>query len=149
MENFLRETVFLHVLSGVVWIGAMLTIRFVVHKNIQSIESVELRLSKTLAITKALFHFVLPFIVILLITAIVMVSGNSNFIVYIKEGIWIIMTINFAIMYYRRYMAQKAFDREDFKEALLYLKPISNIILPINIILGLMALYFGVILRGV
>jgi len=147
--SFLREIIFLHVFSAMVWIGGMVVIRFAVHKHIQSIDNLSLRLSKTLAITRSLFHLVFPFIIILLITAVVMVIGNSNGIVYIKEGIWTLMSINFGVMYYRRYMAQKAFDREDLKTTLSYLKPIANILLPINIILGLFALYFGILLRGV
>ena len=69
-------------------------------------------------------------------------------LIHIKEAIWTIMTIIFITVYIKRNKAQKAFIRQDFITAKKYLQPIANIYIPLNIILGLLAIYLGVTLRG-
>ena len=152
--NYAGIIVFLHVLGAIVWVGGMIAIRVAVHPSMQSIEDGKIKLGKTLMIMGKLFNLVLPFIVILLLTAIVMLLGigfkgtELAPITYIKEGIWIVMTLNFAYMYVQRAKAQKLFDRGNPAEAKEKVSKIPNVLLPINIILGLIAVYLGVTLRG-
>ena len=146
--------VFLHVLGAIVWVGGMIAIRVAVHPTMQSIEDGKIKLGKTLMIMGKLFNLVLPFILILLLTAIVMLVGigfkgtELAPITYIKEGIWIVMTLNFAYMYISRAKAQKFFDAGNPTEARAKVSKIPNLLLPINIFLGLVAVYLGVMLRG-
>jgi uncharacterized membrane protein len=140
--------VFLHVLSAVIWIGGMIVIRVAVHSSMQSIDDPKIKLGKTLMIMEKLFHLVMPFIAILLITAIMMLNRVEGSAIYIKEVIWTIMTLNFGYMYYKRFTAQKLFDVGDLKGAKAKVSNIPNVLLPINIVLGLFAIYFGVVLRG-
>jgi len=146
--------VFLHVLGAIIWVGGMIAIRVAVHPSMQSIEDSKIKLGKTLMIMRKLFNLVLPFIMILLLTAIVMLIGigfkgtELASITYVKEGIWIVMTLNFAYMYVSRVKAQKLFDAGNPEEAKRKVANIPNVLLPINIFLGLVAVYLGVTLRG-
>ena len=146
--------VFLHVIAAVIWVGGMIAIRVAVHPTMQTIDDGPTKLGKTLMLMGRLFHLVLPFIMILLFTAIVMLLGigfkgtDLEVITYIKEGIWTIMTVNFGYMYFKRYAAQKAFDKGDLATAKQKVAHIPNILLPINIVLGMIAIYLGIALRG-
>ena len=69
-------------------------------------------------------------------------------LVHAKEGIWTIMTVNFIYMYIKRNRAQKLFDSGDLAQAKMSVSNIPNLLLPINIVLGVIAIFAGVTLRG-
>ena len=165
---YAHEIVFLHVLSAFVWVGGMIAIRLAVHPNLQLIEDPKVRLGRTLAVTGRFFNIVIPFIILLIVTAVIMAVGlgfraaavdaSGNIIseaayatynlVHVKEGIWMIMTMNFGWMYLKRRKAQKLFDAGNLPEAKEKVALIPKLLLPINIALGLAALWLGVTLRG-
>lgn len=146
--------VFLHVISAVIWVGGMIAIRFAVHYSMQNIEEPKIKLSRTLENLKRFFYMVIPSILLLLITAIIMII---NFklketplynIATTKELIWIVMTIVFIIIYIKREKAQKAFDNNDMLSVKNNLFPIATYLIPINIVLGIIAIFLGITLRG-
>jgi uncharacterized membrane protein len=145
---------FFHVLSAVVWIGGMVAIRFAVHPAIQSLEDNRLKLGKTIEIVGRLFNIVIIFIIILIFTATIMAVGMDfkhsplYWLVHVKEGIWMVMTMNFTYMYIKRLKAKKLYDSGDLAGAKKQIGKFANILLPINIILGVLAIYAGVTLRG-
>ena len=146
--------VFLHVLSAFVWVGGMIAIRVAVHPVLQSIEDPKVKLGKTLEITGRLFHLVIPFILTLLATGLMMAiasdghHGTLKSLFLSKEIIWTVMTLNFSYMYLQRRAAWKLFEAGKLPEAKAKVKHIPNVLLPINIILGIAALFIGVSLRG-
>jgi uncharacterized membrane protein len=146
--------VFLHVLSAVVWVGGMIAIRGAVHPSLQSIDDPKIKLGKTLQIIGKLFHLVIPFIIILIITATLMAVGlgfkgtELYWLIHVKEIIWTVMVINFIYMYIKRSKAQKMFDAGDLKGAKMSVSKLPNLLLPINIVLGVLAIFSGVTLRG-
>jgi len=166
--TYAHEIVFLHVLAAFVWVGGMIAIRLAVHPNLQLIEDPKVRLGRTLAITGKFFNVVIPFILLLIITAVIMavglgfraaavdVEGNiiSDFamqtynIVHFKEVIWMVMSINFSWMYLKRRKAQKLFDADNLIEAKASVALVPKLLLPINILLGIVALWLGITLRG-
>ncbi len=152
--NYATVLVFLHVLSAIVWIGGMIAIRVAVHPVLQSIDDPKIKLSKTLQIVGRLFHLVIPFIIILIVTATLMAVGlgfkgtDLYWLIHVKEVIWTLMTLNFIYMYIRRRKAQKLFDTGDLAGAKVQAALLPNLLLPINIILGIAAVFSGVILRG-
>ncbi len=158
MVNFFGEyaalLVFLHVISTVVWIGGMIAVRVAVHPSLQGIDDPKLKLGKTLEIVGRLFNLVIPFIVILIVTATLMAVGlgfkgtDLYWLVHVKEVIWTVMAINFIYMYIRRRAAQKLFDAGNLAEAKAKVAPFPNLLLPINIVLGIGAIFAGVTLRG-
>ena len=152
--SFLSLVVFLHVISAVLWVGGMIAIRFAVHYSIQNIAEPKIKIERTLENLKIFFNMVIPAIVILLVTAIIMIltlgfKGTPLYSVVIaKEVIWTIMTVIFITIYIKRNKAQKAFEEGDFLGAKNNLAPIAKYYIPLNIVLGIIAIYFGVTLRG-
>jgi len=166
--TYAHEIVFLHVLSAFVWVGGMIAIRLAVHPNLQLIEDPKVRLGRTLAITGKFFNVVIPFILLLILTAVIMAVGlgfraaavdvDGNIIsevamqtynlVHLKEVIWMLMTMNFTWMYIKRRKAQKLFDADNLAGAKASVALIPKLLLPINILLGIIALWLGITLRG-
>ena len=153
-NNFSSLIVFLHVISAVIWVGGMIAIRFAVHYSMQNIEDPKVKLGRTLENLKRFFNIVIPTIITLLITAIIMIialgfKGTALYnIVIVKEIIWTIMLIIFITIYMKRNKAQKAFDSGDFANTKKQLIPIATYFIPINIVLGLIAIFLGITLRG-
>jgi uncharacterized membrane protein len=153
-KNYSSIIVFLHVTSAVIWVGGMIAIRFAVHYSMQNIEDPKIKLGRTLENLKRFFSMVIPAILTLLITAIIMIialgfKGTELYsIVIAKEIIWTIMTVIFITIYIKRNKAQKAFDSGDFANAKNNLLPIATYFIPANIILGLIAIFLGITLRG-
>ena len=153
-NNFSSIIVFLHVISAVIWVGGMIAIRFAVHYSMQNIEDPKVKLGRTLENLKRFFNIVIPTIITLLITAIIMIvalgfKGTALYnIVIAKEIIWTIMLIIFITIYMKRNKAQKAFDNGDFANTKKQLIPIATYFIPINIVLGLVAIFLGITLRG-
>lgn len=153
-NNFSSLIVFLHVLSAVIWLGGMIVMRFAVHYSMQKVDEPKIKLGRTLESLKRFFSMVIPSIIILLATAIIMIialgfKGTELYSTVIaKEAVWIIMTVVFTIIYVKRNQAQKAFDKGEFPLAKQKLEPIASFLIPLNIVLGLIAIYLGVTLRG-
>ena len=153
-KNYSSIIVFLHVISAVIWVGGMIAIRFAVHYSMQNIEEPKIKLERTLENLKRFFSLVIPAILTLLITAIIMIIGSGfkentlYSLLIVKELIWSLMTIIFIIIYIKRNKAQKSFLNEDMNTTKNNLIPIANYFIPINILLGIVAIFIGVLLRG-
>jgi uncharacterized membrane protein len=159
--------VFLHVISAVVWVGGMIAMRFAAHHSFMEL-SPEQRLPRVAHALKRLFTIVSPFVIILIVTAVIMAVGlgfraaavdaNGNVIddyamyiynlVHVKEVIWMIMSVNLLAMILRRNKAQKLLDAGDMAGAKNILGLIGKYMVPLNIILGVIAIFLGVTLRN-
>lgn len=176
MKEFLIETfanhrtliVFLHVISAVVWVGGMIAIRFAAHQSLGHISDPKIRLERAAHTLKRLFTIVLPFVIILIGTAVIMAVGlgfraaamdaSGNVIddyamslystVHIKEAIWLIMTLNLGAMMFRRRTAEIALREGNVSEAKQLLGLIAKYMVPANIGLGIIAIFIGVVLRN-
>jgi uncharacterized membrane protein len=143
--------IFLHVISAVIWVGGMIAVRIAVHPAMQMIATPEVRISRSLNIMGNLFNLVIPFIIILVVTGIILVlaKGGSG-LTHFKEGIWLFMFLNFVAMYFRRRKAE-ALSRKgkeaDVAEAKKIAGLLSKYMIPVNIVLGIVAIYAGVMLR--
>jgi Na+/proline symporter len=65
-----------------------------------------------------------------------------------KEAIWMIMAVNLGAMMYRRKQAVKALASDNLPRAKAMLEMISKYMVPLNIVLGLCAIFMGVVLRN-
>ena len=168
--NYGHLLVFLHVLSAFIWVGGMVAMRVAVHpviarggvtdaqmlqtKMISEIIEPKQRLGITLQTTGRLFNLVMPFIIILFATGLMMAislgghHGELKTLFVSKEILWSIMALNYGYMYYKRVTAWKMFNQGKVKEAKARMKWTANVLLPLNIALGLIALWMGVTLRG-
>ncbi len=162
--------VFVHVLSAFVWVGGMIAIRLASHPVIQkggvtdeealksdvmvAMLEPKQRLGITLQITGRLFNLVMTFIVLLFATGLLMAiatgghHGEFKSLFMSKEIIWAVMAVNFTYMYVQRVKAWKLFIKGEVAAAKAQLTWIPNVLLPLNIVLGLIALWLGVSLRG-
>ena len=169
-SHYASIIVFLHLLSAIIWIGGMVAIRIAVHPVISrggltqawmlQSDKVELmlmpkqRMALTLQITSRLFNLVMPLIATLLVTALIMAiamkghHGELKEIFIAKEIIWSIMTINYAYMYLKRKEAARLFEKGDVAKAKAKMALFATVLLPLNIALGIVALFMGVVLRG-
>ena len=169
-NNYGHFIVFLHVLSAFIWVGGMIAIRVAVHPVIQrggvtagemlqndvmsSMLVPKQRLGITLQITGRLFNLVMLFIAILFVTGLTMAiatgghHGDLKSLFLSKEIIWTIMTVIYIYMYIKRAKAWKLFSKGEVALAKAQLSLIPNLLLPINIVLGIVALWLGVSLRG-
>ena len=153
MTEFFAEyktiIVFLHVLSAVVWVGGMIAMRYAAHPSFMEIESGEERLERILHALKRLFFIVFPFTIILVLTAVVMLIGydlkSTDYaqLGYIKEGIWMIMFVNYLIMIKRRNKAAKLLVEGNVAGAKFSMAIVGKYMIPVNIILGLIAIFLG------
>lgn len=176
MKEFLVQTfldyrttiIFLHIISAVVWVGGMITMRFAAHASCSMIQDPKLRMQRAAHALNRLFNIAWPAAVILIITAILMAVGfqfreaaidaSGNVIdaymmslyqtVHIKEAIWMVMAINLGVMMYRRTQAVKALLVDDLARAKAMLTPIAQYLVPVNIALGVIAIFMGVVLRN-
>ena len=162
------QIIFLHILSAVVWVGGMIAMRFAAHQSLQLLEPANIKITRSAHALKRLFVIVAPFVIILILTAVIMAVGygfrNAAIgadgkvindyamhiynIVHVKESIWMIMTLNFLAMVFRRNQAAKLIANGDFAVAGAKLKLIAQYMVPLNIALGLVAIYLGVFLRN-
>ena len=153
MVDFFAEyktlIVFLHVLSAVVWVGGMIAMKYAAHPSFVRIESPAKRLEHIALALKGLFTIVVPFVVLLLITAVIMIMGyglsdsEMSIFSHAKEGIWSIMAINLFVMILRRNRAMKLLKDGDMVGAKFSLELIGKYMVPLNIILGVVAIFLG------
>jgi uncharacterized membrane protein len=169
-SNYGGLIVFFHALSAIIWVGGMIAMRVAVHpviarggiteaqmllsEKIADILEPKQRLGITLQTIGRLFNLVMPFIVILFATGLIMAisldghHGELRTLFISKEIVWTIMALNYGYMYYKRATAWKMFNQGKVKEAKARMKWMANVLLPLNIVLGLVALWMGVSLRG-
>ena len=166
--DYKTQIIFLHVISAVVWVGGMVAMRFAAHQSIQEIESPMHRIERAAHALKRLFWIVTPFMITLIITAVIMAVGlgfreaavdaNHNVIdegamllynlIHVKEAIWMVMGANLALMMFLRNKAEKYLKFGDALGARAKLGLIAKYMVPLNIVLGVIAIYLGVFLRN-
>jgi flagellar biosynthesis protein FliP len=140
--------------------------RFAAHYSFQELEPAQ-RLPRTAQALGNLFKIVAPFIVILIVTAVLMAVGwgfraaavdaDGNVIdaaaftvyqfVHLKEAIWLVMALNYGYMVWRLVKAKKSIALGDMPAAKVMLGMIGKYLVPLNILLGVTAIYLGVVLR--
>jgi uncharacterized membrane protein len=168
MADFKTQVVFLHVISAVIWVGGMIAMRFAAHHSFLHVENPLFRMERVAHALKRLFYLVTPFVLILIITAVIMAVGlgfraaavdaSGNVIddtamflynlVHLKEVIWMIMAANLGLMMFFRNQAERALGANDAETAKSKLGLIGKYMVPLNIILGIIAIYLGVTLRN-
>jgi len=159
--------VFLHVISAVVWVGGMIAMRFAAHNSFASIEDPRMKLTRIAHALKRLFYIVIPFVIILIITAVLMAVGwdfrnaavdaNSNVIdenamymynlVHLKEVLWMLMAMNLGLMMWLRSKAERLLADDNLRDSQKKLGLIGKYLVPLNILMGIGAIYLGVVLR--
>lgn len=162
MTDYTNLVIFLHVVSAVIWVGGMMAILVITktaHKNV----SEDRRLIGRATLIKSYFKFLIPFIVLSVITAVIMALGykdnaiaEDGFIIdfqsmeiykYItlKGSIWGAMVMNMFLMVWIISKAEKADCKIQKAADCMWL--VNTYLLPFNILLGMGAIYVGVAIR--
>lgn len=151
-----RVFVFFHILGAIVWIGGTFAARFVAKPILYSFEDQKQRVQKTIEFLRRYFKFISLFAALIVITSVFMNIGmgfkygnpTHYILIHTKEAIWTLMAVNFIFSYYKIKNAQKQMQEGDFAGAWSYIVMVLDYLLPANMVLGLIALYFGLVLRG-
>ncbi|MDQ1267517.1 MAG: hypothetical protein QG560_160 [Campylobacterota bacterium] len=158
MQDFFLEykviIVFLHVVSAVIWVGGMVAMRYAAHHSFLEIESPQKRLERIAHALKRLFMIVIPFVIILIVTAVFMIKGyglsQSDFspLSHAKEGIWSVMFINLIVMILRRNRGERLLNEGNMVGAKNQIELIGKVMVPLNITLGITAIFLGTYLSS-
>jgi len=154
LASNMHMIVFLHVISAVIWVGGMIAIRFAVHYSMPMIDEPKVKLGLTLEILRRFFKIVSVALMVIILTAVAMSvgfglnTGELSSISHSKELIYVVMTLIFISIVKKRNKAQELFDTGNVLECKKQLLRISGYLIPINITLGIVAIYLGIVLRG-
>jgi uncharacterized membrane protein len=146
---------FIHVISAIVWVGGMIAMRYAAHPSFMLVESPAKRLEHISMALKRLFLIVLPFVVLLFVSAFIMIkaytlsSSEYSVLGHAKEAIWAVMFINLIVMIKRRNRADKALKDGNMLLASSQLGFIGKYQVPVNIFLGIVAVFLGSYLSSI
>jgi lipopolysaccharide/colanic/teichoic acid biosynthesis glycosyltransferase len=123
---------------------------------IESIEKEEERLKKGIDLMRRFGYIIVTLMLILILASVFMNVGlgfkygnpTMYVLVHTKEAIWTFMLFNFIYMYFKYRSARKAYEKKEWIEVQENLILMIHYLIPLNFVLGLIAAYFGIILRG-
>lgn len=155
-NDFGKWFVVLHVLSAALLIGSLFVIRFIIQPVEVEVPDIKIKYSSCLKMLKRYLLFLVPILGVIVITALVMHLGlgfkNGNPTTYVmvhtKEALWTFIVFNFIYMYFKYIQAKKGFDAENYIEVEENVILMVKYIVPLNLALAIVSLYFGVVLRG-
>ncbi len=155
--------IFLHVLSAAIWLGGLVAL-LVLSRKAKDGAEIERRFSGRAALFKKLFKFLAFFVIVLFITALIMALGyrdnaidtdgfiidNASYEIYkyinMKGILFVVMVMN---MLFTIWIITKAECRLcKTRRATDCMWLVNTYLLPINIILGIVAIYLGVVLEN-
>ena len=128
--------------------------KYAAHPSFMQIESPAHRLERIAHSLQRLFTIVVPFVLILFVTAVIMMKGYSlsesefSTFSYAKEGIWSFMSVNLFLMIQRRNRAVRLLNEGNMLGAKFSLELIGKYMVPVNIILGIVAIFLGTTLSS-
>lgn len=154
--DFGRIIIFLHILSACLLIGSMFVLRFVIQPVEADILDNKVKFGSCLKMMKRYIVFLLPVMFIIVLTSVFMnlgigfKSGNPTTYVMVntKEALWTFIAFNFVYMYIKYWKAKKGFDEGNYIEVEENMVLMVKYLIPLNLILAIISVYFGVILRG-
>ena len=154
-SSFLTQIVFLHVISAIIWLGGMIVLRYAVHFSMQEIIEPKIKIERSLQNLNNFFKLLIPSIVLLFISALILIytlALNQSTLystIILKEIIFTLMAGVFILVYIKTKQAKKAFEMGEMLKTKNTLILISKYLIPLNIFLGLIAVYLGVVLRAI
>ena len=148
--------IMIHIASAIVWVGASFFFSMSVFPSLAQIPNERMIVRTTIRIIFRYLKVTFIASLLLLATGIYLALSSNVYetnpilktILYTKGYIWGFMTIAY---YYALLKAKKAKNicfKGDSLTAVDNLKVIANYVFVLNFILGLVAIYFGIMLRG-
>jgi len=133
----------------------MIVLRFAVHYSMQNIAEPRIKIERSLENLNNFFKLVIPSLILLLLSASILIycldftQSTLYSTIIIKEIIFISMTAVFVFIYIKHKQAQKAYEMGEILKTKNILALLSKYLIPLNILLGITAVYLGVILRAI
>ncbi len=143
-------------MSTVIWVGAMIGYIVSTYPSIKQIPNEKLMIRTSLRTLRRLFNLILVVSLVLVITGVIIAIGASYAdqdpllatILSTKEALWIFMFFNTVFSFYKVLQAKKSCLASDSGAAKDNVRLISHYLIVINIFLGVIAAYFGMMLRS-
>ncbi len=156
-ENYKTLIIFLHILSASMLIGSMFVIIFIIRPVAKKIEDIEMKCGNCLKILRRFNIFLAPTMLIIFSASFFMNVGmgfeygdpTTFIMIHVKEAIWLFLAFNFLYMYKKYLNASKAYKEKDFLMTQENIILITKYLLPLNLIVALMAVYFGIAIKGI
>ncbi len=155
-EHFSFIIIPIHLISAIVWIGGMIMFVFAVYPSLRQIPNEKMMIRTSFRILRRYFTFLFPLSILLALSGVIIEFAKEynnqdptlGAIAGAKEAIWVLMFLNLIFAYYKMGDTKKRCLADEPELALDNLRLISHYLFTINIFLGLVALYFGLILGG-
>lgn len=154
--DFGRIIVFLHVISSALLIGSMFVMRFVIQPVEVDVPDDKIKFNSCMEMMRRYILFLVPVMLVIIITSLFMhiglgfKSGNPTtyVMVHTKEALWTFIAFNFIYMYFKYLRAKKGLVEENYIEVEENVILMVKYLIPLNLLLAIISVYFGVILRG-
>ncbi len=155
-QNFSFIILPLHLFSVVIWLGGMVMFVFSIYPSLMQIPNDKMMIRTSYRILRRYFHMLFIFIIFCALTGVVMEIAKHyedrdptlSAIVGAKEAIWALMFMIFIFAYYKLNDTKNSCIADDVELAKDNIRLIAHYLFAISIFLGLVSLYFGLILRG-
>ena len=147
----------IHIASAIVWVGASFIFSVGVFPSLAQIPNERMIVRTTIRIMNRYLNVALFFSLTLILSATFLVYQNYEIykldpilktILMTKGFIWVYMSASYFYSKYKVRVAKSTCYHGDSLKAVDILKVIANYVFVINFILGLVAIYFGIMLRG-
>ncbi len=155
-NDYGRWFIFLHVISSALLIGSLFVLRFIIQPVEVEVPDIKIKYSSCIKMLKRYLIFIVPILGVIIVTSLFMHLGlgfkNGNPATYVmvhtKEALWTFIVFNFIYMYFKYVQAKKGLDAENYIEVEENVILMVKYIVPLNLVLSLVSVYFGVVLRG-
>ncbi|MCH9814516.1 MAG: hypothetical protein K0U47_11315 [Epsilonproteobacteria bacterium] len=154
--NFASIILPIHIISAVIWVGAMVGYVVSTYPSIKQIPNKKLMVRTSIRTLRRLSQLIIVVSIILGITGVMIAIGASYgdkdpllaAIINTKEALWIFMFLNTIVIFYKVLQSKQKCMASDAAGAKDNVRLISNYLIMVNIFLGLTATYFGMMLRN-
>jgi uncharacterized membrane protein len=154
--DFGRIIVFLHVISSALLIGSMFVMRFVIQPVEVYVPDEKIKFNSCMQMMRRYILFLVPVMLVIVTTSVFMHIGlgfkagnpTTYVMVHTKEALWTFIAFNFVYMYLKYLKAKKGLAEENYIEVEENVILMVRYLIPLNLLLAIISVYFGVILRG-
>jgi uncharacterized membrane protein len=155
-SDFSRIIVFLHVTSAALLIGSLFVMRFVIQPVEVDVIDLKVKFENCIKMARRYIFFLVPVMLVLIMTSLFMHLGlgfktgnpTTYVMVHIKEALWTFIAFNFGYMYLKYLKAKKGLEAQNYIEVEENVILMVKYLVPLNLLLAIISVYFGVILRG-
>jgi uncharacterized membrane protein len=155
-NNHKALIIFFHIMSASVLIGSMFVIIFIIRPIGVREKNVGIKCGKCLMVLKRFNIFLAPAMLILVSASVFMNVGmgfeygdpTAFIMIHIKESIWLFIAFNFMYIYKKYLNAKKAYKDKDYLVVQENIILITKYLVPLNLVCSLIAVYFGILIKG-